>query len=90
MLFNHSIMSIQQKFKAGLQDEVVVLYLKFHNNIVIGTAVQEESRSQKGALNGGNTTRHGASFTYPTSTAGIISKKAPITKEKPGNTSLEG
>ena len=65
---------------AGFQDEVVVLYLKFHNNkFVIGTA-----------LSGGNTTRHGASFTYPTSTAGIISKKAPITKEKPGNTSLVG
>ena len=67
----------------------MVLYLKFHN-IVIGTVVQGKSRSQKGAYYGGNTTIHAASFTYPTSTAGIISKKAPITKEKPGNTSLVG
>jgi len=26
--------------------------------------------------------------TYPTKIAGIMSKKAPITKDKPGNTSL--
>jgi len=43
-----------------------------------------------GGLTGGNTTRQPASFTYPTSTAGIISKMAPITKDKPGNTSLVG
>ena len=74
----------------GFQDQVVVLHLKFHNNIVIDTVVQGESRSQMGAFNGRNKTRHGASFTYPTSTAGIISKRAPITKEKPGNTLLVG
>lgn len=53
-------------------------------------STNKESRSQQGALNGGNTTRQAASFTYPTRTAGTISKKAPITKDKPGNTSLVG